>query len=165
MASRSHVDEFQQLPAALIVDLPLFIPLFAVSRLTLTEAYSLPPVGANAYRTATTASTDTVSLSALLVGPQRFLWKKDLELLAASSRRGGSLGAWTGGAVGGVILVTRLVTRINMQISDLTFTASAQRRDTLEVSVNLRHVPRPGPVDALVDVGATAAMSTAEFLT
>jgi hypothetical protein len=165
MASRSHVDEFQRLPAALIVDLPLFIPLFAVSRMTLSESYSLPPVGAQAYRTATTSSTDTVSLSALLVGPQRLLWKKDLELLAESSRRGGSLGAWTSGKAGGLIFVSRLVTRINMQISELSFTASAQRLETLEVNVTLRHVPRPGPVDALVDLGATAAMSTLEFLT
>lgn len=165
MPSRSHVDEFQRLPAAIIIDLPLFVPLFAVSRMTLNESYSLPPVGTQAYRTATTSSVDTVSLSAVLVGPQRLLWKKDLELLAASSRRGGSLGNWSSGAVSGLIFVSRLVTRIGMQISDLSFTASAQRLETLEVSITMRHVPRPGPADALVDLGATAAMSTLEFLT
>jgi hypothetical protein len=106
-----------------------------------------------------------VSLSALLVGPQRLLWKKDLELIAASSRSGGSLGAWTSGYVNGVTLVSTLITRINMQISELTFAASAQRLDTIEVGITMRHVPRPGPVDALVDLGSTAALSTLEFLT
>lgn len=165
MPSRSHVDEFQRLPAALIVDLPLFIPLFAVTRLTLSESYSLPPVGTRAYRTATTSSVDTVSLSALLIGPQRYLWKKDLELLAESSRRGGFLGAVSRGKVGGVMFVSRLVTRTDMQISELSFMASAQRLETLEVTVSLRHVPRPGPVDPLVDIGVTAAVTTLEFLT
>lgn len=163
--SRSHVDEFERLPAALIVDLPLFIPLFAVSRLSLSEAYSLPPVGSSAYRTATMASTDQITLTALLIGPQRLLWKKDLELLAASSKRGGSLGAWTSGYTGGLMFVSRTVTRMSMQINALTFVASAQRLNTLEVSISMRHVPRPGPLDALVDAGATAAMTTLEFLT
>jgi hypothetical protein len=163
--SRSSLDEFQRLPAALLVDLPLFVPLFAVSRLTLSETYSLAPVGASAYRTATTASTDTLSVTALLIGPQRLLWQKDLELLATSSRRGGSLGAWTSGALSGLVFVSRLVTRTSMQITDLSFTASSQRLETTEVSVSLRHVPRAGPVDALVGLGTTAAMSAVEFLT
>ncbi|WP_460060527.1 hypothetical protein [Streptomyces sp. YKOK-I1] len=66
-------------------------------------------MGAAAFRAATSASTGTVSLSSLPAGPQPLLWKKDLELFAASSRTGGSLGARTGGKVAGVTLVSTLV--------------------------------------------------------
>ncbi|WOP18909.1 hypothetical protein [Raineyella sp. LH-20] len=165
MSDRSYIEEFRHLPSAVLVDLPLAVPLFAVSRMSLSESYALPPVGPAAFRVSTSASTDVVSLTALLVGPQRLLWKKDLELVAASSRTGGSLGAWTGGAVAGVTLVSTLVTRTNMQVTELSFTAAAQRLDCLEVSITLRHVPQPGPVDALVDLGATAALSIVEFAT
>jgi hypothetical protein len=165
MSERSFVEEFKHLPSAVILDLPLAVPLFAVSRMSLSESYSLPPVGASAFRAATTASTDTVSLSALLVGPQRLLWKKDLELIATSSRTGGALGALTKGALSGATLVSTLITRINMQITELSFTAAAQRIDCIEVSITMRHVPQPGPIDALVGLGATAALSTVEFLT
>ncbi len=165
MSDRSFVEEFQHLPSAVLIDLPLAVPLFAVSRMSLSESYSMPPVGASAFRVATSASTDTVSLSALLVGPQRLLWKKDLELVAAASRSGGSLGAWTGGKLAGVTLVSTLVTRTNMQVTELSFTAAAQRIDCIEVSLTMRHVPQPGPLDALVDLGATAALSVTEFLT
>jgi hypothetical protein len=165
MSDRSFVEEFQHLPSAVLVDLPLAVPLFAVSRMSLSESYALPPVGAGAFRAATTASTDTVSLTALLVGPQRLLWKKDLELLAASSRAGGSLGALTSGKVAGITLVSTLVTRTNMQVTELSFTAAAQRIDCIEVGITLRHVPQPRPLDALVDLGATAAFSIVEFAT
>ncbi|MFF4911227.1 hypothetical protein ACFY2T_40910 [Streptomyces sp. NPDC001260] len=153
MSDRSFVEEFQHLPSAVLVDLPLAVPLFAVSRMTLSESYALPPVGASAFRVSTSASTDTVSLSALLVGPQRLLWKKSLELIAAS------------GKVAGITLVSTLVTRTNMQVTELSFTAAAQRIDCIEVSITMRHVPQPGPLDALVDLGATAVLSIAEFAT
>lgn len=165
MSNRSYVEEFQHLPSAVLLDLPLAVPLFAVSRLSLSESYALPPVGASAFRVATSASTDVVSLTALLVGPQRLLWKKDLELVAASSRTGGSLGAWTSGKVSGVTFISTLVTRTNMQVTELSFTAAAQRIDCIEVGITLRHVPQPGPLDALVDLGATAALSITEFAT
>jgi hypothetical protein len=165
VSDRSFVEEFLHLPSAVLIDLPLAVPFFAVSRMSLSESYALPPVGAGAFRVATSASTDTVSLTALLVGPQRLLWKKDLELVAASSRTGGSLGALTGGKVSGISLVSTLVTRTNMQITELSFTAAAQRIDCIEVSVTMRHVPQPGPLDALVDLGATAALSIVEFAT
>jgi hypothetical protein len=165
MAARSHLDEFQRLPAAILTDGLLQVPLFAVSRLTLSEKYTLPPIGATAFRAAVGNSTDTITLSALLVGPLRFLWKQQLELLADFSKRGGAIGAFTGGKVSGLILVTRLVVRANLQVSDLSFTVSSQRLDTIEVSVGLQHVPLPGAADLLLDSGVAAAMTMAEFLT
>jgi hypothetical protein len=165
MATRSHVEEFERLPAAIISDGLLPVPLFAVSRMTLTERFTLPPIGASAFRAAVANSTDTISLSAVLVGPQRFAWKQSLELLADFSKRGGAIGSFTSGTVSGLILVTRMTVRINLQVTELSFTASAQRLDTLDVTIGLQHVPRPGPADLLLDVGAAAAMTAVEFLT
>lgn len=163
---RTMLDPARSAPAALLVDLPVVVALVAVSRLSLSESYALPPVGATAFRTTTTASTDTISLSALLVGSagERLAQRKQLELIAASSRRGGTLGAFTGGALTGVVFVSALVTRTNIQVADLSFSVSPQRIGATEVSMTLRHVPRPGPVDLLVDVAGSAAMSGGEFL-
>lgn len=165
MSSRSRVDEFQRLPAAILTDGLLPIPLFVVTHMSLNERYSLPPVGAAGFRAAVDNSTDTVSISALLIGSQRFAWKQGLEVLADMSKRGGAIGAWTGGAVSGLILVTRMTIRLDMQVTDLSFSASAQRLDTLEVSIGLHHVPKPGPLNLLMDVGHAAAMTAVEFLT
>lgn len=163
--SRTSLDEFERLPSAIIVDLPLAIPLFAVSRISASASLPTPPVGASAFRSAAGPAGETVTIAAVLVGPQRLLWKKDLELIAVSSRTGGVLGAWTSGAISGVTLVSTLITRTNMQITELSFTAAAQRIDCIEVGITMRHVPQPGPVDALVDIGATAAFSLVEFAT
>lgn len=163
MGSRSHVDEFQRLPSAILTDGLIPIPLFAVTRMVLSEQYHLPPVGSHGFRAAVDNSEDTVSLSALLVGPQRFAWKLGLEMLADFSRRGGALAKFTGDAVGGLILVTAMTVRLDMQVTELSFTASAQRIDTLDVSIGLRHVPKPGPINLLLDVGAAAAMTVTEF--
>ncbi|NEW69881.1 hypothetical protein [Streptomyces rhizosphaericus] len=164
MGSASRLDEFQRLPSAILTDLLLAIPLFAVSRMQLTERYTLPPIGAQAFRAAVGNANETVSLAALLIGPQRFAWKQDLELLASFSKRGGAIGSYTGGKASGLILVTRMVVKMNMQVTEVSFTASAQRLDTLEVSLSLQHVPRPGPLDLLVDAAAMAVMTGTEFL-
>lgn len=163
--TRSVVDEFQRLPSAILTDGLVPIPLFVVTRMVLSERYSLPPIGSAGFRAAVDNSEDTVSLSALLVGPQRFAWKQGLELLADFSRRGGALARWTGGSVSGLVLVTAMTVRLDMQVTELSFTASAQRRDTLEVSIGLRHVPQPGPLNLLLDVGMTAVMSLTDALT
>jgi hypothetical protein len=165
MSNRSRVDEFQRLPSAILTDGLLPVPLFVVTRMTLSETYSLPPIGSSGFRAAVDNSEDKVSLSALLVGPQRFAWKQGLELLADFSRRGGALARWTQGAVGGLILITAMTTRLDMHVTELSFAASATRRDTFEVSIGLQHVPQPGPLNLLIDLGAAAAMTLTDALT
>lgn len=165
MSNRSKVDEFQRIPSAILTDGLLPIPLFVVTRMVLSESYSLPPVGSSGFRAAVDNSEDTVALSALLIGPQRFAWKQGLELLADFSRRGGALARWTKGSVGGLILVTAMTVRLDMHVTELSFTASAQRRDTLEVTIGLRHVPQPGPLNLLLDVGHAGAMSLLDAFT
>lgn len=164
MSGRSTVDEFQRLPSAILTDGLLPIPLFVVTRMVLSETYHLPPVGSKGFRAAVDNSEDTVTLNALLIGPQRFAWKQGLELLADTSRRGGALARWTKGGAGGLILVTAMTLRLDMQVTELAFTASAQRRDTVEATIALRHVPQPGPLNLLLDVGFAAAMSVTDAL-
>lgn len=164
MGSASVLDEFQRLPSAILTDGLLVVPLFAVTRMTLSERYTLPPIGSQAFRAAVGNATETVSLSALLIGKQRFAWKQGLELLANFSKHGGALGAFTGGKQSGLILASRLVVKMNMQATEMSFTASAQRLDTLEVSLTLQHVPRPGPLDLLLDTAAMAVATATEFL-
>lgn len=165
MSNRSIVDEFQRLPSAILTDGLLPIPLFVVTRMVLSESYSLPPVGSKGFRAAVDNSEDSVTLNALLIGPQRFAWKQGLELLADVSRRGGALARWTSGAAGGLILVTAMTLRLDMQVTELSFAASAQRRDTIEVTIGLKHVPQPGPSNLLLDVGFAAAMSLTDAFT
>ena len=73
MSERSFVEEFERLPSAIIFDLPLVIPLFAVSRMSVTGSFSMPPVGASAFRSAAAPVGESVTMTALLVGPQRLL--------------------------------------------------------------------------------------------
>ncbi|TMV00046.1 hypothetical protein [Streptomyces sp. DASNCL29] len=164
MTSASKLDEFQRLPSAIITDGLLAVPLFAVQRLTLTERYTMPPIGTPSFRAAVGNANETASLSALLIGPQRYAWKQGLELMANFAKRGGAIGRFTGGKVSGLILATRMSVRMNMHVTELSFTASAQRLDTIEVTVGLQHVAPPGPVDLLVDAGVLAASTASEFL-
>jgi len=62
------------------------------------------------------ARDDTVSLTGILVGPERFAWKLALETMAESAKRGSALAAMTGGKVGGLILITSMTIRTDMQV-------------------------------------------------
>jgi phage protein U len=130
---------------------PLFVPLYAVSSISLSESYHLPPIGSSQERMMVAAHDDTISLSGLLVGPQRFTFKFMLETMADLSKRGTAIERITGGITSGLTLITSMTIRTDMQIQSLTFTASAPRRDVLDVSIALVHVPRPGVLAKVLD--------------
>lgn len=165
MSSSSTVDEFLRLPSAILSDGLLTVPLFVVTSMNLQETYALPPVGSTGFRAAVDNSEDTITLSAILIGPQRFAWKTSLELLADFSRRGGALARWSSGSAGGLILATKMTVRFNMAVTQMAFVASAGRRDALDVTIGLRHVPKPGPASLLTDAGTALAMSMVEIWT
>lgn len=150
-------------PSAILTDGLIWVPLFAVNSMTLNETYKLPPVGSAGLRAAVGNSDDSITLSALLTGDLRFVWKQLLELLADFSRRGGSIGL-LGGNTNGLVLITRMAIKLDMQVTKLTFTQSAQRRNTIDVSIALQHVPRPGPQHLIVDAVTTAVSTTTEYL-
>ncbi|MEU2391308.1 hypothetical protein [Streptomyces sp. NPDC007369] len=164
MSSASKIDEFLSLPSAIITDGLLAVPLFAVQRLAVSSRYTLPPIGTPSFRAAVGNASETASLQALLVGPQRHAWKQGLELMANFAKRGGAIGRFTGGKVSGLILATRMSVRMNMHVTSLGFSASPQRLDTIEVTIELQHVAPPGPIDLLNDAGMLAASTATEFL-
>lgn len=143
-------------PGAVLADGPLIVPLFAVTMLSLAETYHLPPLGSDAGRVLVETHDDTISMSALLVGPGRFVWKLYLETLAEQSMRGSVLDSLSGGLVGGLILWTGLTLRTDIYVKSLTFSVNTSRRDAIEVSLTLEHLPRPGAVAKLLDVAGTA---------
>ena len=152
------------LPSAVLADPPaFFVPLFAVTAMSLTQTYFLPPLGVSRQRMALPAHDDTISLSALLIGPERFALKQSLEIMADISKRGGVLESLTGGRIGGLVLVTSMTIRTDMQIQNLTFAASAARRDVLDVTMSLVHVPRPGIRSRALDLALTQVTALSDF--
>jgi hypothetical protein len=151
-----HEGSFQDLvvPSAVLADPPLMVPLFAVTSMSLTEAYHLPPIGSSKQRMIVAAHDDTISLSALLVGRERFTLKFLLETMANLSKRGTITERVFRGAVSGLTLVTSMTIRTDLQIQSLTFGASATRREAIDVSMSLVHVPRPGVLAKVLDVAS-----------
>jgi hypothetical protein len=74
--------------------------------------------------------------------------------MAESSKRGSALAAMTGGQVGGLILITSMTIRTDMQVQSLTFTASSAKRAVLDVSVSLAYMPKPSALGKLLDLAS-----------
>lgn len=152
------------MPSAILADPPaLFVPLFAVTAMSLSEQYFLPPLGPSRQRMIVPAHDDTITMSGLLVGPTRFTWKLMLEAMADISKRGGVLEGLTKGAVAGLVLVTSMTIRTDMQIQTLTFSANATRREVLEVAITMVHVPRPGALAKALDVASFAVGALSDY--
>lgn len=163
MGARQSWHELGAIPSAVISDGILTVPLWAVTTMTLSESYKLPPIGASSAKAVIATHDDTVTLSGVLVGPLRFTWKLALETLAETSKRGGAIGALTGGAVSGLVLLTTMTIRTDMQVQSLTFTVSAQRRETIDVALTLAYMPRPSALGKLLDVAAVGVGALKDF--
>jgi phage protein U len=158
----SH-QQYAHIPSAIISDGVVTIPIWAVTQMTLTESYHLPPIGSTGAKAIVSVHDDAVTLSGVLVGPERFSWKLALETLAEASKRGTALSATTGGAVGGLILVTSMTIRTDMQVQTLTFTASSSKRQALDVSIAMAYLPRPSLLAKLLDVASVGVGALADF--
>jgi phage protein U len=151
-------------PSAVLADVPpLIVPLYAVTTMTLSESYHLPPIGSSQQRMIVAAHDDTITLSGLLIGPTRFTLKFMLETMADLSKRGTTIERVTRGKVSGLVLVTAMTIRTDMQIQSLTFTASAAKRAALDVSMTLVHVPRPGVLSKVLDIAGLGVGALADF--
>lgn len=146
-------------PSAILADGPLVVPLFAVSSLSLAQSYHLPPLGSSSARVLVETHDDTLTLAASLVGPSRHLMKSMLELLAEQSMRGSVLEKATQGQVGGLVLWTGLTLRTDIYVKALSFNTAASRRDTIDLTLTLEHLPRPGALSKVLDLGAAAVSS------
>jgi|SRR5438067_13236959 len=146
--------DYATMPSAIVSDGATVVPLWAVTSISLSETYHLPPIGSSGAKAIVATHDDTVTLSGVLVGPERYAWKLALETLADLSKRGGALSAFTGGKVSGLILVTSMTIRTDMQIQSLSFTASSAKREALDVSLTMAHMPLPGALAKLLDLAS-----------
>ncbi len=151
------------MPSAILSDGILIIPLWAVTTMTLTESYHLPPIGSTGSKSVIGTHDDTITLAGVLVGAERYAWKLALETLAESSRRGSALASAAGGAIGGLVLVTSMTIRTDMQVTGLTFTASAARRDALDISIAMAHLPLPSALGKLMDIASVGVGALADL--
>lgn len=160
--SSSFVD-YGSLPSAVLGDGVLFVPLWAVSTIALSAKYATPQLGSTGARAVLPTHDDTLTLSGVLPGKERYAWKLALEKLADASRRGSPLSAMTGGRVGGLVLITSMTIRTDIYIDALGFTASATRRDVLDVSLALLHLPLPSALGGLLDVASLSVGALSDF--
>ncbi|RUN74788.1 hypothetical protein EJC47_19730 [Sphingomonas sp. TF3] len=147
-------------PSAILLAVPVIVPLFAVTTLSLNQSFHLPPIGAGGDRVLVDTHDDTISLSGVLPGWERYLWKEALETLAEQALGGSALSTLIGPTSFGIILWTAMTLRTDMYIQSLSFSASVSRRSALDVSMTLVHLPRPGP-SALIADAVNCAVSSA----
>lgn len=150
-------------PSAIVGEVFLPIPLWAVTMMTLNESYHLPPLTSSQSRQLVDTHDDTITLSASLIGPDRFLFKEGLEFVAEQSMRGSWLEGITKGATGGLVFITTMTIRTDMYVQSLSFSASASRRETLDLSMTLAHLPRPGMLSQYLDLAAIGLGAALDF--
>lgn len=151
-------------PSAILSDGIVPVPLWAVTQLSVASTYFVPQIGGSRRRVAVVTHDDTLSLSAVLLGPSRFAWKVALENLAESSRQGTALSRLTRNAVGGLVLITAATIRTDLAVQSLTFTQAAGRREAIDVSVQLIHLPRPGSLAKLLEVASVGVGALTDAL-
>lgn len=154
---------YANIPSAIISDGVIPVPIWAVTQMTLSETYHLPPIGSTGAKAIVSTHDDNVSLTGVLVGPERFAWKLALETMAESSKRGSALAALTGGRVSGLILITSMTIRTDMQVQTLAFTASSAKRGVIDVAISLTYLPRPSALGKLFDVASIGVGALADL--
>lgn len=117
------------------------VPLLYVQSMTLSEGYRIERIMGSRFSQATQPNVTKISIEAILLGPERLLVKKALEVMALTSRALAAAAAPLL-AVTGIPVVSGLTLSLDMQITDLSFTQSVQKRDALDVRIELQHVPR-----------------------
>lgn len=156
MAITKSFQSYATVPSAIISDGLsnglILVPIWAVTSMSLSETYHLPPIGSSGARSVVATHDDTITLAGMLVGEERFAWKLALENMAETSKRGGLIASLSRGRISGLILITSMTIRTDMQIQSLTFTASSAKRDALDVSISMAHMPLPSALGKLLDV-------------
>ena len=134
------------------------VPLLYVQSLSMSEGYRIQRIADSQFSQALAPTTKTISIQALLLGPERLALKKALEALALSSRVLVAAAAPLL-AQAGIPVVCGMTISLDMQITSLRFSQSVDRRDALDVQIELQHVPRSSLVallGELADVGLAA---------
>lgn len=126
------------------VNIPVLVgpvPLLYVQSMSISEGYRIERIAGSKFSQAIAPTTKTITIEAILLGRTRLLLKKALEALALTSR---ALVAATAPALKltGIPVISGLTISLDMQITELRFTQSVQRRDALDVNLTLQYVPR-----------------------
>lgn len=126
------------------VNLPVMIgslPLLYVQNMTLTEGYRIERIAGSKFSQAVGPTTKQIIIEAMLLGPERMTMMKELEMMALTSRL---LVAMASPALKttGLPVVSGMTISLDMQITDLRFTQNVSKREALDVSITLVHVPR-----------------------
>ncbi|MCM6771971.1 hypothetical protein NDR87_03240 [Nocardia sp. CDC159] len=117
------------------------VPLLYVQSISMTEGYQIQRIGDSKFSQAVAPTRKAIAIEAMLLGPERLVTKKALEVLALNSRLLVAATATTLAATG-IPVVCGLTISLDMQITDLRFTQSVHKRDAIDVSLGLEHVPR-----------------------
>lgn len=117
------------------------VPLFTVTSISLNEGYQVARIAGSTLVQLVSPTTRSITIEATLVGPERLLVKKELEAMALTSRTLAAAAAPLM-ALAGVPVVSGLTISLDMQITGLRFTQSNQKRQAIDVSISLEHVPR-----------------------
>lgn len=150
----SSYQNYATLPSVIISDGIIPVPLWAVTQFSISETYHLPAIATTGQRAILPVHDESITFSGVLVGLEREAWKFALETMAESSKRGTALAAYSQGKLGGLILISSMTIRTDMQIESLTFSNSSAKRETIDVSVVMKHLPKPGMLDKLLDVAS-----------
>jgi hypothetical protein len=147
------------------VNVPVFVgpvPLLYVQSMSLQEGYRIERIAGSKFSQALAPTVKTITIEAVLPGPTRLVIKKALEALALTSRLLVAAAA-PALAVTGIPVVSGLTISLDMQITELRFSQSVQKRDALDVSLTLQYVPRSSLTAILGEVAdlALAAASPA----
>jgi hypothetical protein len=155
MSRQSFLSDTSSAPVFITDGTPLLsVQLFAVTVVTQTQSYQLPPIGSSLARALIDSHSDRISLNGLLVGKDRLVDKLKLETMAEAAVRGSMMGFASFGVLDGLIVTTPLAIRTNMFIESLSFSNTASKLGVIDVSVSFQHVPRPAtaPLSKLLDV-------------
>jgi hypothetical protein len=117
------------------------VPLLYVQSIVMSEGYQVQRIADSQFFQAIAPTRSTIAIEAVLLGDDRLAQKKELEVLALVSR---ALVAATAPALAlaGIPVVCGLTISLDMQITDLRFTQSVQKREAIDVSMTLEYVPR-----------------------
>jgi hypothetical protein len=131
------------------------VPLFYVQSMNISEGYRIERIAGSKFMQALAPTTKTITIEAVLPGSTRLLIKKALEALALTSR---ALVAATAPAlkITGIPVISGLTISMDMQITELRFTQSVQKRDALDVSMTLQYVPRSSLISLIGEIADLA---------
>jgi hypothetical protein len=139
------------------------VPLVHVQSMTMSQGYRIERIMGSRWSQATQPTVKTIAVEAVLIGPKRLLIKKALEAMALTSRALVAAAA-PALAVAGIPVVSGMTVSLDMQITDLRITHSTSKRDALDVSISLQHVPRSN-LSALIGEAADIALAVATATT